>query len=260
MKTPKILIAIAFATVGHYGHAEDLPHTAATPILVELFTSEGCSSCPPADAVLQKMDASQPIPGAQLIVLSEHVDYWDHDGWKDAYSSHLVTERQIAYVHALRLSEPYTPQIIVDGAAELRLNSGQPISQILRPAPASQKVQVRIGPITVEAKKPPLLRTHIETDSISDKQNADVYVAVALDHAESQVLHGENGGRHLQHVAVLQSLTKIGKLEKGKSFARDFQAKLTPALDSANIRIVVFLQEPGPGRVVGAAMQKYSAQ
>ena len=136
----------------------------------------------------------------------------------------------------------------------------QPISKILQPAPASQKVQVRIGPITVEAKKPPLLRTHIETDSISDKQNADVYVAVALDHAESQVLHGENGGRHLQHVAVLESLTKIGKLEKGKSFARDFQAKLTPALDSANIRIVVFLQEPGPGRVVGAAMQKYSAQ
>jgi hypothetical protein len=259
MKMPGILVAIACATVGHYGRTADLPPTAASPVLVELFTSEGCSSCPPADAILQKMDASQPIPGAQVIVLSEHVDYWDHDGWKDPYSSHLLTERQSAYAHALGTGEVYTPQIIADGVAELRANPTQELNQIVQRDPAP-KVHVRIGPVSVEVKTPALLRTRIEADGTTDKSNADIYVVVALDRAESQVLQGENSGRHLKHVAVVQSLTKIGKLETGKSFSRDFRAKLNPGTDPANIRIVAFVQEPGPGKVLGAAMQKTSVQ
>ena len=259
MKIPGILVAIVCATVGHYGRTADLPHAAASPILVELFTSEGCSSCPPADAVLQQMDATQPIPGAQIIVLSEHVDYWDHDGWKDPYSSHLLTERQSAYAHVLRLGEVYTPQIIVDGTAELRANPAQELSQIAQHDP-TPKVHVRIGPVSVEVKTPAVLRTHIDADGTSDKSNADIYVVVALDHAESQVLQGENGGRHLNHVAVVQSITKIGRLETGKSFGRDFRAKLSPGTDPANIRVVAFIQEPGPGKVLGAAMQKTSVQ
>jgi hypothetical protein len=259
MKTPGILIAIACATVGHYGRTADLPQAAASPVLVELFTSEGCSSCPPADAVLQQMDASQPIPGAQVIVLSEHVDYWDHDGWKDPYSSHLLTERQSAYAHALGLGEVYTPQIIVDGTAELRANPAQELNQIAQRDPA-RRVHVRIGPVSVEVRTAPLLRTRIEAEGTSDKRSADIYVVVALDHAESQVLQGENSGRHLKHVAVVQSLTKIGRLETGKSFGRDFRAKISPATDPANIRVVAIVQEAGPGKVLGSAMQKTSVQ
>jgi len=226
------------------------------PILVELFTSEGCSSCPPADALLLKMDTSQPVPGAQLIVLSEHVDYWDHDGWKDPNSSPTLTERQTAYVGALGLKTPYTPQIIVDGTTELRIGDPQQTSKMLHEAVASPKIPVRIGEVTVDAGDPAVIQTHIEADGSSDKHNADVFVAVALDRVESQVLRGENGGRHLTHVAVVVQLTKIGKLKKGQSFGETVQLKLKPGTDAKNVRIVAFVQEPGPGRLLGAALRK----
>ena len=234
----------------------EVSSTDVHPILVELFTSEGCSSCPPADALLETMDASQPVPGAQLIVLSEHVDYWDRDGWKDPNSSPALTERQSDYVHVLGLKTAYTPQMIVDGTRELRVGDRQQISNVFQDAVAAPKVPVRIGAVGVEAGNPSVLRTHIETDSNFDKHNADVYVAVALDRVESQVLHGENGGRHLTHVAVVQQITKIGRLQKGKSFGQDVQLKLKPSTDPGNLRLIVFVQESGPGRLLGAAMRK----
>ncbi|HZS54011.1 MAG TPA: DUF1223 domain-containing protein, partial [Bryobacteraceae bacterium] len=188
----------------------------ASPVLVELFTSEGCSSCPPADALVQKLEAGQPVPGAQLIVLSEHVDYWNHDGWKDPYSSALWSQRQSAYAQALRISDVYTPQLLVDGTAELRLANPQQISQTLQKAAAAASVPIRIKAAIVEDRHPAVLRAHIEADGNSEQHKADVYVAIALNHAESQVMRGENKGRHLTHVGVLESLKKIGTLEPGK--------------------------------------------
>jgi hypothetical protein len=256
VKTFFIVIMMTCVARGSYGQAGDARGTATTPVLVELFTSEGCSSCPPADALLQRMDASQPEPGVQLVVLSEHVDYWDHDGWKDPYSSALATERQSDYVRALGLQNPYTPQLIVDGAAEMHANGGAQISQVLQKAAAAAKVSVRLGSVTVDAGSPAILRAHIEINGDSAKRNADVYLAIAVDHAESQVLRGENAGRHLTHVAVVQELRRVGKLEKGKSFNQDVQMKLKSGTDSKNIRVIAFVQEPGPGRVLGAALQK----
>ena len=239
--------------------ATETSSTGAHPILVELFTSEGCSSCPPADALLQTLDASQPVPGAQLIVLSEHVDYWDHDGWKDPNSSPALTERQNAYVRALGLQTAYTPQIIVDGTREMRANDSQQVKKVFQEAANAPKIPVRIGEVSVDAGNPGVLRTRIEVDGNPDKHNADVYVAVALDRVESQVLRGENGGRHLTHVAVVLQIMKIGKLPKGKSFGETVQLKLKPGTDPKNVRIVAFVQEPGPGEVLGAALRKPAA-
>jgi hypothetical protein len=246
------LLVILCAAAGDYAAA---PDTGGSPVLVELFTSEGCSSCPPADALLERMDAAQPVPGAQLIVLSEHVDYWNHDGWKDPYSSAQLTERQSGYVHSLGLNTPYTPQMIVDGAGELKGN-GAELAQLLQKAATAPKVAVRISSLSVTAGSPAIVHAHLDVDGTSQKRNSEIFVVVALDHAESQVLRGENSGRHLTHVAVAQEFIKVGKLEKQKTFSQDFQVKLKPGTDTANIRIIAFVQDSGLGKVSGAALQK----
>jgi hypothetical protein len=229
--------------------------TATVPVLVELFTSEGCSSCPPADAWLMQMDTAQPVTGAQLIVLSEHVDYWNHDGWKDPYSSSLVTQRQSDYAHALRLDSPYTPQVVVNGTDNLKLSESRSIQQTLQQAATSSTLPVTLTSVAIDSGNPAILHARVDIDGRSAERNADIYEAVALDHAESQVLHGENGGKHLMHVAVVQQLAKIGKIEKGKTFSRSLELKLKPGTDPKNTRLIIFVQEPGPGKVVGAALQ-----
>jgi hypothetical protein len=228
----------------------------AAPVLVELFTSEGCSSCPPADVILQRLDDYQPISGVQLIVLSEHVTYWDQQGWKDPNSSSAFTDRQSAYETSLGEKEPYTPQFVIDGNQSVSLEKLKNLEDALNKAKENGKIPVRITNISSDPANPATLRLHIETEMNPGKHNADVYVAVALNHVESQVLRGENGGKHLIHVAVLQQLNRVGKLPKGKSFAQDVQIKLKPNENVKDIRLVAFAQESGQGKLLGAAMQK----
>jgi hypothetical protein len=233
----------------------------SSPVLVELFTSEGCSSCPPADALLQQLDQSQAIPGAQLIVLSEHVDYWDHDGWKDPHSSHSLTDRQSVYADHLGLRTVYTPQMVVDGAAEFLGSNGPSAKQAIEKARDLEKIPVRISGVSRES--PGLLQAHVETAPLPESsraRKADVYVVLALNHAESQVAGGENKGRRISHVAVVQSLTKVGSVDKGKNFAQDVRIKLDSGTDSTNLRLVAFMQEQGQGRVLGATLQRVEKQ
>jgi hypothetical protein len=229
--------------------------TVAVPVLVELFTAEGCSSCPPADEWLLQMDKVQPLTGAQLIVLSEHVDYWDHDGWKDPYSSSQATERQADYARAFRIDSPYTPQVVVNGTVNLKLSDSQSVRQTFQKAATASTLPVTITAVEIDPGNPAILHARVEVDGSSAEHNADVYEAVALDHAESQVLHGENGGKRLSHVAVVQQLSKIGKIDKGKTFSRAIELKLKPGTDPKNTRLIIFVQEGGPGKVLGAALQ-----
>jgi hypothetical protein len=223
-----------------------------TPVLVELFTSEGCSSCPPADAFLQRLDR-QPISRAEMIVLSEHVDYWNHIGWKDPYSSRFYSDRQSIYAKRLGLDSIYTPQMVVDGTSEFVGSDAALADKAFAKALTRPKLAVRLSSASVGAAS--VLQAHLETDALPASfglREADVYIAVALNHAESQVAHGENAGRTLAHTAVVRSIVKVGTLRQGQAFAQDIQMKLDPGTDAHNLRLIAFLQEPGQGRVVGA--------
>src|SRR5438094_115180 len=123
---------------------------ARVPVLVELFTSEGCSSCPPADAFLQKLDHDQPISGADIVVLSEHVDYWDELGWKDPYSSRLFTDRQAAYGQRFGLRTVYTPQMVVDGASEFVGNDSRLAEKAFSKAVSKAKIGIRFSSVSTE--------------------------------------------------------------------------------------------------------------
>ena len=220
-----------------------------TPILVELFTSEGCSSCPPADALLRTLDSTQPIPGSQLIVLSEHVDYWDDLGWKDPYSSHTFTTRQQEYATRFGLATAYTPQMVIDGKIQFVGSDRSLANQAFQKARVAPKLAVRISSVTVDNHA---VRARIETGPLSSQ--AEIFVALALDHADSQVLRGENGGHRLEHVAVIKSFASVGRAAQGEAFSKE----VSLALDSTDrqYRVIAFAQELGQGKVVGAAVQR----
>jgi hypothetical protein len=233
--------------------AADTPD-AKKPILLELFTSEGCSSCPPVDVWAEKLDHFQPVQGADIIVLSEHVTYWDHDGWKDPYSLDQLTTRQRGYEMILGIGDAYTPQVILNGADEV--NIAKPSAEIR--ALFEKAADLATVPVRIEsaAVQPGELTGKVAVDATGEKHSGDVWVAVALDTTQTDVLAGENGGKKLTNVAVVKDLVRVGKLEKGKSFEDPFTIKLWPGADPANLRVVAFVQGGDLGHVVGAAMTK----
>jgi hypothetical protein len=260
MRVP-ILFAIVAVSLGFWLLAvapepirgSELRSGPRTPVMVELFTSEGCSSCPPADKLLQKLDG-QPIPGAEIVVLSEHVDYWNHIGWKDPYSAHFYSDRQSAYANRFRLDSVYTPQIVVDGTSEFSGSDSELAAKAFTKALSMPKIPIHLSSISTDASN--VLRAHLETGALDDSfglRDADVCVAVALNHAESQVSAGENAGHRLEHVAVVRSLTKVGVLKRGQIATLDVQLKLEAGSDPRNLRLVAFIQEPRQGRVLGAS-------
>jgi hypothetical protein len=230
-----------------------------TPVLVELFTSEGCSSCPPADEVLLRLDKTQPVPGADVIALSEHVDYWNRLGWADPYSSADFSRRQAAYADAFRIDGNYTPQMIVDGQAEfVGSNAGKAREAIMKAAQAAKAtVQItRVGDLSQAQAAAVPLQVHIEDLApVSGDTVVEVLLAITEDNLHSSVLRGENSGRLLKHTAVVRRLIAVGEIKPhtGKSFDAKPTVNIAGGWKRENLRAVVFLQERESRRVLGAA-------
>lgn len=224
-------------------------------VLVELFTSEGCSSCPPADKLLADLDQNQQVQGAQVIALSEHVDYWNRLGWKDPFSSADFSRRQAAYAQALRIEDFYTPQMIVDGRTEFVGSKRAAALEAITKAARTPKATINLA---IKTSEPKSITLTIQVDNlpeVSRSDKAEVMLAVAENGLVSKVSRGENSGRELPHSAVTRKLTRIGAID-GKSFRGEPNVPIESTWKRQNTSVVVFVQERISRRVLGVAAIK----
>jgi len=240
---------IAVFAIVHTSHAEVHPGPGPhPPVVVELFTSEGCSSCPPADRLLSELQ-KQSRPDAQIIVLSEHVDYWNYIGWQDPFSSKQYSDRQSAYAQALGSDEVYTPQMVVDGTAGF---TGSDRSRATREIAKAASAPKRT--LMVAAKQLPgsVIETTVQDPQIGD---GDVLVfAITEDGLETLVKRGENSGRALSHTGVVRALKEIrpGTDQNGVLRAT---LDLRPEWRKSNLTVVVFQQDRAKKIVAAGAIK-----
>jgi hypothetical protein len=232
------------------------PSAGSTQVLVELFTSEGCSSCPPADALLMRLGRTQPVREADVIVLEEHVNYWDSLGWKDPFSSEAATARQQEYGQAFGGRQVYTPQMIVDGKAEFVGSAESAALRAVRAAGAAPKPAVSLS-----WADGGMLAIHVEP--LSNAVQGDtpqVVVAIAENMLHSNVKHGENAGRELDHDGVVRALISAGKIEPGPNgFSSTIAVHMAHEWNVANLRAVVFVQERQSRHILAAAAIPFPA-
>ena len=242
-----ILAALAVAPKGQPPAAEG----PRVPVIVELFTSEGCSSCPPADDVLTELASKQPIAGARVIALGEHVDYWDSLGWRDPFSDAAFTRRQSNYDTTVFGSDQiYTPQMIVNGRQEFVGSSMPAAKRAIAEAVADRSAHVEVTLTPAAAKG-----VHIAVAAPPGSMpGAEVVLAVTEDGLVTKVARGENRGRTLQHTAVVRRLTPVATIEPGAAaWSRDVAVPLDSAWRPAALQVVAFVQDRRTRRILGAA-------
>ena len=237
----------------------NLGAAARVPVIVELFTSEGCSSCPPADALLAELDSRQPLGSAEVMALEEHVDYWDQQGWRDPFSSAAWTARQYEYAGKLHNGSPYTPEMVVDGTEGFVGSRGALARQEIAKAAAIKKTRMEISAIWPVQNRSLAFQVSVERlSSIAPQDTAEVVLAITESGLHSAVKAGENSGQELDHSPVVRELRVIGVM--GKNGEDGFQAQPVVKLDAQwnmeNLRAVVFVQEKKNRRILGAAAVK----
>lgn len=218
--------------------------TARRSVVVELFTSEGCSSCPPADELLSRLREHKALSGVDIIPLGFHVDYWNYLGWRDRFSSSQFSLRQQEYATKFRLGGPYTPQMVVQGAEEFVGSSQEQASRAI--------AQAAIEPEQAQVEISALGETLQVTVHGNERLSANVILAITEDELETRVGGGENGGRVLHHSAVVRSLRILGRL-KGGNFEAVVPVNSQNDWKRQNLHAVVFVQNTSSYRIEGAA-------
>jgi hypothetical protein len=252
--TNKIITASAVESPLAVENAPDTKPTGGskrTPVIVELFTSEGCSSCPAADGNLTMLVQEQPVAGAEIIGLSEHVDYWNRLGWTDPFSSGQFSGRQGEYSQYFKRDDVYTPQMIVNGQREV--GGGDMRGALKQIADAAKEPQGEIG-IEIEKEAGNTVSVKVKPANlpkIAENNAAIVLLAVTESNLTSNVGRGENGGRRLNHTAVTRSLQNIGNADnEDKNLSADII--LSKDWKRENLSLVAFVQETGSRKILGA--------
>ena len=226
----------AFLALGGLAHAEP------RPAVIELFTSEGCNSCPPAEAYVGELAGR-----SDVLALAFHVDYWDDLGWRDRYGLSQSVERQRTYARSLRLSGVYTPQVVIDGRVDYVGSNRTAIDRALKAN--RDGVPVSLSVIDGEAR----VRLDPPGGSQPGKgQPADVVLIAYLRKAVSPIGRGENAGRTLEEFNIVRAVQPLGRWDGS---AQEFHTKLA-SLPQDTTDVAVLVQSPGQGGIVAAATQR----
>jgi len=218
-------------------------------VLLELFTSQGCSSCPPADRLLTELAASG-SRGVDVIALSYHVDYWNYIGWTDPFSSADWSDRQRGYARQLAGGRAYTPQLVVDGVSECvgstRREVSRHIASAASRAPGAEldSRQGEDGHLIIKAGLP--LTAH---------GAARVQVAIFETDLTTEVQRGENARRTLHNDNVVRRLTTVAELAPGQRWSGDHSLVLDPSWRSDKLGVAVFVQSVPTLEILAAAAQ-----
>jgi hypothetical protein len=238
-----VVIALTLGAVYYTGWPST--HAAApaklTPVLAELFTSEGCSDCPPADQVLAQLADHNLVEGVEVIAMSEHVDYWNQLGWSDPFSDAQFSIRQNEYAQAFGHRDIYTPQMVVDGQTEF-VGSNRALA-VLAIARASQKPKATITLTQASrGKETVTLQVSVAASTIVSSEPGEVFLAVTENNLFSRVARGENRGKNLTHVAVVRKLILIGKMSAGTSFSAAPVVRIASLWKAKDLHAIAFVQ------------------
>jgi len=237
-----VLVILSAASAG--------PPPPRVPVLVELFTSEGCSSCPSADALLETLQRDQPVEGVEVIALGLHVDYFNYLGWKDTFSAAAFTERQQEYSRTFGPDSVYTPQMIVDGRDAVVGNDRPVVAKAIGAAAQRPHLALHVtargtadaATITVDLPAAP-----------SGGERIQVLAAITQDDLTTAVQRGENKGRTLHHVAVVRKIQALDTLAATAATAES-QVRLAPTWGPTHLNAVVWLQGVKTRQVYGVAL------